>query len=117
LRSRLVRIGRHGDPYVEGEALTEVSHARLHQTIYAEHPRCRSWIERLHGGRTSYTLRHLASAWSTNEMDARRRAEALVGIGVLERSGSRSAAVYRVPMLYRPALGLLSGVDWVNTDQ
>ena len=33
-----------------GEALTEVSQARLHQTIYAEHPRCRPWIERLHGG-------------------------------------------------------------------
>jgi hypothetical protein len=99
-----------------GEALTEVSYARLQQTIYAEHPRFRPWIQRLHGGRMTYTLRHLASAWSINDMDAGRRAEALVGIGVLGQSGSRKAPVYRVPMLYRPALGLLSGVEWVKAD-
>jgi hypothetical protein len=98
-----------------GEALLEVSRARLQQTIYAEYPQYRRWIERLTGERTEHTSRSLAALWLVNEREAGRRAERLVGIGVFEQSGARTAPVYSVPLLYRPALGLLVGTDWVHT--
>ncbi len=99
-----------------GEALTEVSRARLQQTVYAEHPQCRRWIEQLAGERTRHTTRSLASAWKVNEREAGRRAERLVAIGVLEQAGTRAVPTYEVPLLYRPALGLLAGTDWVHAD-
>jgi hypothetical protein len=101
------------DLAVFGEALSEVSQARLRQTVYAEHPHCKPWIERLIGERTEHTMRSLAALWSVNEREAGRRVERLVGIGVLQPSGARTAPLYRLPVIYRPALGLLAGTDWV----
>ncbi len=97
-----------------GEALSEVSQARLRQTVYAEHPNYKPWIERLVGERTEHTMRSLASVWSVNEREAGRRVERLVAIGVLQPSGARTAPLYRLPVIYRPALGLLAGTSWVH---
>lgn len=96
-----------------GEALSEVSQARLRQTIYAEHPTCKPWIERLVGERAEHTVRSLAVLWAVSEREAGRRIERLVAIGVLQPSGARTAPVYRLPMVYRPALGMLAGSNWV----
>jgi hypothetical protein len=96
-----------------GEALSEVSQARLRQSVYAEHPQCKPWIERLVGERIEHTMRSLATLWSVNEREAGRRVERLVTVGVLEPCGARTAPLYRLPVIYRPALGLLSGTNWV----
>jgi hypothetical protein len=98
------------------EALAEVSRARLQQTVYSEHPRYRRWIEQLVGERTEFTLRGLSAPWSVNVREAGRRAERLAGIGVLEQTGTRAMPSYRVPLLYRPALGLLTGTEWVYAE-
>jgi hypothetical protein len=90
------------------EALGEVSRARLQQTVYAEHPRYRRWIEQLAAEQVEHTSRSLASIWSVNEREAMQRAERLVEIGLLSQSGTRAKPVYEVPLLYRPALGLLA---------
>lgn len=100
-----------------GDALEEVSQARLRQTIFAEYPQYRPWIEGLSGERVEHTTRTLATTWSVNDVEATRRAERLAGIGVLRPSGSRATIAYQVPLLYRPALGLLSGSNWVYTDR
>jgi hypothetical protein len=90
------------------EALGEVSRARLQQTVYAEHPRYRRWIEKLAREQVEHTSRSLASIWSINEREAMQWAERLVEIGVLRQTGTRARPVYVVPLLYQPALGLLA---------
>jgi hypothetical protein len=40
--------------------------------------------------------------------------ERLVSVGVLQPSGARTAPLYRLPVIYQPALGLLPGTGWVH---
>lgn len=94
------------------EALPAVSDARLRQTLYAEHPTLRPYIEKLEGQKTRQNAVSLAAIWEVPVSEAARVAEELVVIGFLEpRFGD-----FWVPFMYRPALDLVQGsADGVAT--
>ena len=91
------------------EALPEVSRVRLQQTLYAEHPDAKPWLENLKGEKTLQSPDTLAQIWRVARQDAEQRATALVAIGFFEQRGTKQAPEYWVPFLYRDALDLVQG--------
>ncbi len=91
------------------EALSPVSETRLTQTLYAEYPSLRPWIEKMEGQKTQHTTQTLAEIWKVSVDEALDTSAKLVDAGFFERRGSRDNPVYWVPFLYRPALKLVQG--------
>ena len=91
------------------EALREVSDVRLTQTLYAEYPDLKPYIEQLRGEKAQQKTATLARIWSVDADVARDVAERLVGVGFFERRGDKSDPDYWVPFLYRDALSLVQG--------
>lgn len=91
------------------EALPEVSKVRLEQTLFAEHPDQKPWLEKLKGEKTLQTPDTLAHIWSIGPEEALSRAAALIAIGFFEPRGTKQAPEYWVPFLYREALDLVQG--------
>jgi hypothetical protein len=87
------------------DALPIVSKVRLQQTLYAEHPSLRDFIEKMEGQKTRQNAASLAALWGISEGDAAKVAEQLVFVGFFEpRLGD-----YWVPFMYRPALEMVQG--------
>jgi hypothetical protein len=91
------------------EALPEVSRVRLEQTLYAEHPDQKPWLERLKGEKTLQTPETLSQIWGVPQDEAMQRATGLAGIGFFEQRGTKQSPEYWVPFLYREALDLVQG--------
>lgn len=91
------------------EALPEVSKVRLEQTIYAENPNLKSFIERLKGEKTQQTPETLSQIWKNSQVEAAHLANELVKVGFFEQRGDKASPTYWVPFLYRDALGLVQG--------
>ena len=90
-------------------AMPEVSRVRLEQTLYAEHPDQKHWLEMMKGEKTLQTPETLGQIWGISQDDATERATALASIGFFELRGSKQAPEYWVPFLYREALDLVQG--------
>ena len=90
-------------------ALPEVSKSRLEQTLFAEYPECKPWIESLEGEKTDHDPTSLAKIWGCSEMDAAKRAYQLVEIGFFEQRGTTTEPRFWVPFLYRDALEMVQG--------
>jgi hypothetical protein len=91
------------------EALPEVSKVRLEQTLYAEHPEMKFWLEKLRGEKTLQSLGTLAEVWSESAEVTASRASQLVEVGFFEERGPKENRSYWVPFLYRDALELIQG--------
>lgn len=91
------------------EALPEVSKVRLNQTLYAEHPKLRIYIEALVSEKTKQSPRSLAEIWRVSQEDARKIALKLVDIGFFALKGTKEAPEYGVPFLYRSGLKMIQG--------
>lgn len=90
-------------------ALPEVSKARLEQTLYAEYPESKRWIEALEGEKTDQDPASLAAVWGCSEEQAAERAYTLVEIGFFEQRGTNAEPRFWVPFLYRDALEMVQG--------
>lgn len=82
---------------------------RLEQTIYAEFPDLKRYLEKLKGEKTEQTVETLANLWKVDDAEALAIAERLTNVGFFEPRGDRSHPSYWVPFLYRPALDLVQG--------
>lgn len=91
------------------EALLPVSTVRLEQTLFAEYPNLKPYIEKLAGEKTNQSEATLAELWQLPLETARDVAARLVEIGFFEARGPRSDPDYWVPFLYRPALEMVQG--------
>ena len=91
------------------EALPEVSKVRLEQTLYAEYPSQKDWLEKLRGAKTLHTAQTLADIWNISPENAVKRANELVATGFFEARGTRQAPEYWVPFLYRDTLDMVQG--------
>ena len=91
------------------DALVEVSKVRLEQTLYAEYPTHKRWIESLRGAKTLHTTATIAGIWGVSTGDASTHANELVTIGFFEMRGTAQSPEYWVPFLYRDALDLIQG--------
>jgi hypothetical protein len=91
------------------DALPEVSKVRLQQTLYAEYPRLRTFLEKLRGEKTQHSPESLSTIWNTSEEKAASHARQLVEIGFFEERGSKADPVFWVPFLYRDGLEMVQG--------
>jgi hypothetical protein len=91
------------------DGLIPVSTARLEQTLYAEYPSLKPWIEQLEGGKAEYNLGSLADHWSLTVEEASTFAQRLVEVGFFEVRGSREEPTFWIPFLYRDALKIVQG--------
>lgn len=91
------------------DALPEVSKVRLEQTMFAEYPSQKPWVEKLRGAKTAQWADSLATIWGVTDEEAAVKAKELVAIGFFELRGSRDTPEYWVPFLYRDALDLVQG--------
>jgi hypothetical protein len=92
------------------EALPEVSTVRLEQTLYAEHPEKKKYIEALRESKTDQSSKSLAATWGIDVGDAQMIAEELVAAGFFEkRGGNGNSRRYWIPFLYRDSLNLSQG--------
>ncbi len=87
-------------------ALPEVSKARYTQTLCAEYPTLKPYLDKLEGGKTLHTGDSLAQLWKTNHDKAVEMADKLTEIGFFRKE---STTKYWVPFIYRGALNLVQG--------
>ncbi|PKN01877.1 MAG: hypothetical protein CVU77_02780 [Elusimicrobia bacterium HGW-Elusimicrobia-1] len=92
-------------------ALSEVSKTRLEQTLYAEYPAMRVYIEKLRNENTQYSVVSLARIWNASHDAAMEIARELCTIGFFEERYDKNGAIFWVPMLYRAALDLVQGAS------
>lgn len=90
------------------EALPAVSRSRLEQTLYAEFPLVKPYIEELREQKATQGLHSLAQIWRLAPDEAVAIARQLEQIGFFEAFGGNEPT-WRVPFLYRPALDLVQG--------
>ncbi len=90
-------------------ALPEVSKVRYEQTLCAEHPTLKPFLDKLEGEKTQQTPSSLAKIWRVSDAEAGTRAEKLADVGFFQRRGSKEQPVFWVPFLYRDALNLVQG--------
>jgi hypothetical protein len=91
------------------QALPEVSKTRFAQTLCAEYPSLKSYLDKLDREKTQQTPETLASLWKCSEDKALKVADQLTSTGFFERRGSKDEPIYWVPFLYRDALNLIQG--------
>jgi hypothetical protein len=90
-------------------ALPAVSKARYEQTLCAENPVLKPYLEKMAGEKTQHTPKTLGKLWQLSPDAAYEIAERLAEAGFFEKRGPKDTPSYWVPFLYRPALGLVQG--------
>lgn len=118
-REAQVAALERGEPAPEGgaifgraafrDALLPVSKVRLEQTIFAEYPAFKPFIEKLTSEKTNQSAATLAELWQIAPEEAQEVADRLVDIGFFEARGPRTDPDYWVPFLYRSALEMVQG--------
>ena len=91
------------------QSLGEVSMVRYEQTLCAENPTLKSYLDQLEGQKTQQTVDSLSKLWKCTAETALGIAEELTEAGFFERKGSKASPAYVVPFLYRAALSLVQG--------
>ncbi len=91
------------------EAMLEVSRVRVEQTIYAEYPEVKPWIEAIEGEKAEQSIDSLIDLWEVNKQEAASHAQRLVDIGFFESLGKKDSPRFKVPFLYRNYLALIQG--------
>lgn len=90
-------------------ALPEVSKVRLEQTLYAEYPKLKPWLERLRGEKTAHSVDTLANVLGVSKSEATAIGADLVKVGFFELRGAKDQPEYWVPFLYRDGLEMVQG--------
>lgn len=91
------------------EAVDQVSKHRTEQTIYAEFPILKPYIEKLRGDKAEHTLATLSKKWQTEESKSNEIAKELEKIGFFELRGSINDPKFKIPFMYRPYLEIIQG--------
>lgn len=91
------------------ESLPTVSQVRYEQTLLAEYPNMRSYLEKLKSEKSEQSTTSLAKLWGVDEVEAKDIAYRLGEIGFFEIRGTKEVPSFWVPFLYRSALDLVQG--------
>ena len=97
------------DRAVFKEALKEVSKVRYNQTMVAEYPDLKIYMDRLEGQKAEQSLQSLQTLWQVTKETANEAAERLVSVGFFEKRDRKGATSYWIPFIYRGALKLVQG--------
>lgn len=99
------------------EAVYEVSKQRLEQTIYAEFPALKQYIELLRGDKAEQSVETLINKWSLEKRDTIDIAKKLASIGFFEQRGEILNPKYKIPFMYRPYLDITQGSATVDFEE
>ena len=91
------------------QALPAVSKARYDQTLCAEQPALKPYLDKLEFGKTQQTRETLAKIWKCPVDRAQEIAENLADSGFFERRTAKGTQVYWVPFIYRVKLKMVQG--------
>jgi hypothetical protein len=91
------------------EAVYEVSKQRLEQTIYAESPSLKPYIELLRGDKAEQSVETLMNKWTLDKRNTLDISKKLVSIGFFEQRGEILNPRYKIPFMYRPYLDITQG--------
>lgn len=92
-------------------ALPAVSKIRYEQTLCAEHPALKLFLDKLDTEKTEQSPNSLSKLWRIPSDKAVEIADQLVEAGFFERRGSKDAPTFWVPFLYRNALRMLARIS------
>lgn len=90
-------------------ALDIVSKVRLEQTLYAEYPDLKVYIQKLEGQKTEHSIRTLSSIWNIENEESMAIAKKLSEIGFFEEKGEVNDPKFWIPFIYRNELKLIQG--------
>lgn len=90
-------------------ALPRVSQVRYEQTLCAEHPALKPYLDKLDREKAEQNTETLSAIWGTTTDEAAKLCEKMVEAGFFERRGTKLEPIYWVPFLYRDALNLVQG--------
>jgi hypothetical protein len=99
------------------EAVYEVSKQRLEQTIYAEYPALKQYIELLRGDKAEQTVETLMNKWSLDNRSTADMLKKLVSIGFFEQRGEILKPKYKIPFMYRPYLDITQGSATTDSEE
>lgn len=99
------------------EAAIEVSKQRVEQTIYAEFPPLKEYMEALRGDKAEHSLQTLATKWGTNTDDANSMLKKLIDVGFFEVIGITPNQRFKIPFLYRPYFEITQGKAFSGSDE
>ncbi len=99
------------------EAVYEVSKQRLEQTIYAEFPALKQYIELLRGDKAEQSAETLMIKWSLEKKETLDVAKKIVSIGFFEQRGEILNPKYKIPFMYRPYLDITQGSATVDSEE
>jgi len=90
------------------EALPALSEYRTTKVLFAEHPKLKTYIEKLSKQKSEHNSDSLARIWNIDVEKANQLAEQLKKIGFFE-SSERGGEIYKIPFIYRPFLEIVQG--------
>lgn len=90
-------------------AAYEVSKVRTEQTIFAEYPNLRKYIEDLENKKAEHTLSTLSEVWNINENKAKNIANKLAEVGFFDLKSAKNDQIYKIPFFYRFYLHIVQG--------
>jgi len=99
------------------EAVPLVSKQRIEQTLYAEYPTLKDYIERLKGDKAEHNISTLSNKWRLTEDETLKIAKRLESIGFFEVKGHLNNPKYKIPFIYRPYLGITQGVAFSDDEE
>lgn len=88
-------------------ALNEVSKVRYEQTLLAEYPSLKNYIEKLKNRKAEQSIKTLVNIWKVPEEDALQIANRLIDVGFFKSKKSS----YIIPFIYRIELGIIQGKE------
>lgn len=97
------------DRIVFKNALTVVSKVRYDQTLCAEYPALKPYLEKLRGEKAEQKIETLMKIWDEDQVKTQSIADQLVAAGFFEARAEKGGLTYWVPFLYRSALNLVRG--------
>lgn len=90
-------------------AMDTVSKVRIEQTLYAEYPDFKIYIQKLEGQKTEHNIKSLSSIWNLDAEQTTAIARSLSEIGFFEEKGNLHNPRFWIPFLYRNGLKLIQG--------
>jgi hypothetical protein len=97
------------------DASTLISQQRMEQTIYAEYPALKTYMEALRGGKAEHSIETLGIKWEISADETKKIIQKLNGIGFFEVIGITPNQKFKIPFIYRPYLEIVQGKASVDT--
>lgn len=91
------------------KALNIVSKVRLEQTVYAEYPSLKLFIEKLRLQKTEQNINSLKNIWGLSKDETMDKVKKLVDIGFFEEKVGAQDSRFWVPFIYRNELAMIQG--------